>query len=123
VARHHPYSPAPPFTPPSPLSQPPKYTDLPSSIGGVTRTPPGVRVEGFGYKGSEVGISELCRTHCTYRQRSTGTCTRAVVRMRCDVTWLPLRGSVALRLARKIRLWLTEGSRVHHCPIDPGGGT
>jgi len=41
-----------------------------------------------------------------------------------DVTWLPLWGSVALRLAHKIRLQLTEGSRVHRYKrIDPGGGT
>ena len=48
------------------------------------------------------------------------------VRLRCDVTWLPLWGSVALRLSHKIRLQLTEGSRVQQLllyHIDPGGGT
>jgi hypothetical protein len=33
--------------------------------------------------------------------------------MLCDVTWLPLWGSVALRLSHKIRLQLTEGRKPH----------
>jgi hypothetical protein len=37
--------------------------------------------------------------------------------MRCDVTWLPLRGSVALRLAHKIRLQVGEGSRVQRATV------
>jgi hypothetical protein len=83
-------------------------------MGNVTRSLPGVRVEGLKRKEARgSGISDLCRTRCTYPVRSAGTWMRAVCPvMRCDVTWLPLRGSVALRVACKIRLQLTEGSRV-----------
>lgn len=79
----------------------------------VTRSLPGVRVEGF-LKGSEgPGISDLCRTRLHLSARSAGTWTRAVCPYALGiVTWLPLRGSVAQRVACKIRLQLTEGSRV-----------
>jgi hypothetical protein len=98
--------------PPKKRNRSSEYTDPTSTIGASLGAYRGLgwRVR-KGSKGS--GISDLCRhplhlsaTICWY----VDACR---VRMRCGVTWLPLWGSVALRLACKIRLQLTEGSRVH----------
>jgi hypothetical protein len=108
-----------PHSPPSflpfPLSaKTSKFTDPTTTIGtslGVNREL-GWRVR----KEAQVQVSQESRSYvtpaCSYRQRSAGYVYACRVRMRCDVTSLPLWGLVALRLSHKIRLQLTEGSRM-----------
>ena len=77
-------------------------------------------MEGDG-KERKQGAPELCHTpFALIGNDLLGTCARAVHAYEPYCDWFPLWGSVALRLSRKIRRLLTEGSRVYCVPSGEG---
>jgi hypothetical protein len=78
----------------SPPSPSPLSPNAPAQMNGpnfhdwsIVRSQPGVRVEG-----QSKGIPELCHTRCTYRQRSAGTCVRALVQYAQLCDWVAALG-------------------------------